>query len=128
LDNTIPQITEGAEVFALAIQPSSTSNRLRMRFSGFVEQSAAGYITAALFRDAVANAVYATTRGQGTVSNGGRGFEWTFDIAVPDTTAQTWRVRIGPNTGTAAWLQTNSTALFGGVMQGLFEIEEITNT
>ena len=127
LDNTIPQNTEGTQIFSLTVSPSSTSNWLEFAISGVVDLSASGYVSIAVFRDSVANAVYATFTSMDAAARG-RALTLTFEIPVPSLDAQTYTVRIGPSTGTASWLRSNGGDVFGGVCQGALIIREVTRT
>src|SRR5262245_43967795 len=59
-DDTVPQITEGVEILTGVVTPTSVNSRVRVTFHGFVTgEDAAAFASAALFRDAVANALCA---------------------------------------------------------------------
>ncbi len=95
IDDTTPQITEGAEVFTLAITPKSTSNRLFIHaFAMLVHDTATGVGVMCLFRDAVANALattYMFTLGTTTLIP----VILNFTELAPAASATTYRVRIG---------------------------------
>lgn len=124
LDDTIPQITEGTEILTATITPKSTSNRIRLRFTGGVS-NAAVWVIGALFRDAVANALAA--RFMFVSSSGGEitmGLE--FEEAAPSTSAITYRVRVGSNTGNAYLNGDTGTRYGGGSSIATLVVEEIS--
>lgn len=124
-DDTIPQITEGAETVTATITPLATTNILRV--TAFANASGvSGNLESAiaLFRDAVANAkaavrfVAAASHGQ-TVS-------LVFEEVAGSLAATTYRLRIGPIVAATIYINGDSAARkFGGVHTHQMIIDEI---
>jgi hypothetical protein len=132
LDDTIPQITEGTEVVTAAITPSSASNRVRATFTTMVagdDTNTIQYAVAALFRDATANAIYATAVKVVPEVGADVGLailSFVFEHVPGTTSSTTYRVRVGPDAGDPIRLNGTAAArLFGGVAQASLVLEEI---
>lgn len=125
-DNSIPQITEGDEIFNLAITPTNASSILRITFTGMVGGGAAGTIVSSgLFVDATANALFATGA---AMTNGVTPSIITlqFEVSAASTSARTYRIRAGNSTATDAFLNGDSGSRnYGGVSLAVMKIEEI---
>ena len=100
-DDTIPQKTEGAEIFTLAITPTSSSNKLHIHVFGMVAAAAVHSVTLALFQDGTANALAAQG---GLESNAGEAHSMSFvHVMAAGTTSETiFKVRVGAHSGNAA--------------------------
>jgi hypothetical protein len=124
-DDSIPQNTEGTEIMTQAITPKSASNRIRIRFQGQVAHSSdASAITAALFVDSTADALSASITwapGAGI----GCSLVLEYEVSAASTSARTYKVRVGPPSGTARMNGTTSSRLFGGVSRSTLIVEEI---
>lgn len=125
-DDTIPQSAEGAEIMTVTITPTSTSNKLVVHASGYCTISSTGNVTVAVFVDSTADAVFAKTIRM--VGGYEVPFDFRFEMTVPSTASQTWKLRLGPSAGTAYWNRGASGTLLGSVDGMLFEIQEVTNT
>lgn len=94
-DNTIPQIGEGFEVMTASITPLNAANNLLVEAEIYGSlNGGAGELSAALFRDANANALAAdsvTVPANGYLAN----VRLRVKVAAGSTTATTFRVRIG---------------------------------
>ncbi len=129
-DNTIPQNTEGAEWNTLSITPTDASSTLRVDVTlQGVTLSAAYSIIAALFRDSGANALAVAYTGFSNPGGyGGEENTITFSLFVSagSTSATTFKVRVGGNTGTAKVNVTSAggAAIFGGVVASTITITE----
>lgn len=97
LDDTIPQITEGNEFMTLAITPKSTTNLLIIDAELFVSHSAVARMIGALFQDATANALAATSVYQGTAGGEVKLFI-RYTMTAGTTSSTTFRLRAGSNT------------------------------
>ncbi len=117
-DNTIPQQTEGTEIFALSITPSSSSNILIFDFSGYITGATNG--TIALFQDATANALFARA------VEGDKSFRYYMTAGT--TSSTTFKVRYGTNSaGTPIYLNRDLNGIrYGGVATTSLIITEIT--
>jgi hypothetical protein len=122
LDNTVPQAGEGTSIISVTITPKSTTNRLRVRFTGIGSLNALGYIVWAIFRNGVANALNC---GATVVPVNGYvvpvAGEWEF---IPGaTTPITISVNVGPSNGTL--VMNGNGNLFGGISASTLIVEEI---
>lgn len=122
-DDTIPQITEGAEFMTQAITPKSTANILVIEALLMVSASATAFITGAIFQDATANALAAGTV---TPVTG-----YIYQLAVRHTmvagtvSSTTFRVRAGMQTaGTTTFNGLTSARLFGAITKSNIKITE----
>lgn len=125
LDDTIPQSSEGKEIFTKAITPSSATNILRIDVS--VQWSAGGTGTGvvALFQDSTANAL--TARAQYIASSGTmQEINFTYFMVAGTTDETTFKIRAGMEaTDTMHINGTNSARIFGGVCVSGITITEI---
>lgn len=122
LDNSIPQNTEGTQIISTTYTMKNSANKLRVRFLG---HSASGtYSIAALFRDAIANAI-----GVGVATHANNTYYQT--LAIPDieflpaAASVDLKVRVGANAGTMRLNGAIAAGLFGGIMVSTMVIEEI---
>lgn len=126
-DDTIPQIAEGDEVMTLAITPLSASHRLIIEVVVFASHNVAGnnLICAALFRDAVGNALAVAGS---DLQHAERPITISFRhiMTSPGTAAITFRVRIGgDSSGTVRFNGRSGARLYGGVAVSSIVIKEI---
>jgi hypothetical protein len=129
-DDTIPQLTEGVELFSHSHTPLAAGNKLRIEVTAqlSIENSDVA-VCMALFKDAGANAL-AAAYGQST-GDGNAQFKGTVTLvhymAAADTTPITFSVRAGP--GSAATIHMNAvhagTRAFGGVCASSITVTEI---
>lgn len=124
-DNTIPQISEGSELYSISYTMRSPSNRINIRLSGFGCVAGANQsLTAALFLNSNANALAATVTLCAAINN-------PYPILLenefsPNTSsAFTISIRVGTTSG-AVYIGGNSSGrFFGGVGSTVLVIEEI---
>lgn len=125
LDDTIPQVGEGVEILTVNITPKSTTNRLRVRFSGGCGGDASvGSMTAALFVNGASNAVQARTTYNFT-TNTPNIITLDYEFVPGSTSSQTLSIRVGPNSGTMRMNGTSLTRHFGGAQKATLIVEEI---
>jgi len=126
-DNSIPQISEGTQLFSVSFTPKKTTNRVRIRFSAPVYGDAsAGSLLSALFINGASNAVLARAAWNHS-TNTPQINSWEYEYAPGSVSAQTIAVRVGPNAGTMAVNgQTGGGSDFGAVQKATLIIEEIT--
>lgn len=126
-DDTIPQNTEGDQYMQLTITPKSASNLLVIDTLAFLTLSGAGAarLIAALFQDAVANAlkvneIYVQVGSTGAVIP-------VSHIMLAGTTAPTtFKYRAGQNAaGTVTFNGNSSVRTYGGTMGSYMRIWEI---
>lgn len=125
-DDTIPQNTEGEEVFTLAITPTDADSSLKIDVivNGAINSNAKNLIVA-LFRDSTANAIAV-----GYVSIGTANYEAQVVISVvvsaTSTDETTFKVRVGPNSAATVTVNgSNDSRYFGGVLVSSMTITEI---
>lgn len=125
-DNSIPQNTEGTEIVTVSITPKSASHRLRIRAVVWAGSGTVGacYATAAVFQDSTADAL---TTGSLTLHSlnytGMVVLEYEMDAGT--TSATTFKLRVGTNTGTVLLNGDNSARLYGGVARTTLIVEEM---
>ncbi|WP_247337463.1 carbohydrate-binding protein [Bradyrhizobium sp. 147] len=122
-DDTVPQSDEGAEILAASITPKSTTNKLRVRFSGECAPTNADNIIAALFlnSETAARAARYCTQPAGF----GNLIMVEHEFVPGATTTQTVHVRVGAAVGPIRFNGNASGRLFGGVNRTTLVIEEI---
>lgn len=123
-DDTIPQITEGAEFLTRTITPTSATSKLRIDIVLNGSCSTTSYITVGLFRDSTATALAAASK-YGT--NGS--YEQVVLSCLVDagsTAATTFRVRAGQHTaGTLTVNGDGGARRLGGSMATTITVTEI---
>jgi hypothetical protein len=124
IDDTIPQKTEGDELFTLAITPKSATNKLIIIAYATISGSAACYITTALHQDDVANALAATMQycvglNQAMLAH------LTHYMTAGTTSEITFKIRAGSNTGNGIHVNGLGGRYFGGVASSGMIIVEV---
>lgn len=123
-DDTIPQITEGDQYITQAFTPKSATNRLSIELKIYVSNSVINDLSAALFQDAVANALSATTETT-SVAGGSAVLSMTHDMLAATVSAITFRVRAGGSlAGTTTFSGTGGARKFGGITTSNIRIIE----
>lgn len=125
-DATIPQNTEGAELFTASITPSSATNILRIEVFVPTIGTTSSYIwTGALFQDSTANAL--TAAGMNTTSSSAYvyPFYMVYYMTAGTTSATTFKFRYGASTGTAYANQGSATDYWTTVGQASIVVSEI---
>ena len=124
-DDSIPQITEGQEILTAAITPTSALNRLSISCSvDELNANNTAYVVAALFRDAVADALAATAVIQAAI-NYPLQVALNHNMIAGTTSAITFRLRIGADGGkTVYWLADSGGRNLGGVSAVRIVIKE----
>jgi hypothetical protein len=125
-DDTKPQITEGDEYMTVTITPKAATNILHFYGTAMVAHSGSSQgVTMALFQDSTANALSATTwysHGANTVMT----IPFHFSIAAGDTSATTFRIRIGSaNAGTLTFNGNSGIRKLGDLAKSTFTIMEV---
>lgn len=123
-DDTIPQITEGAEAFNLPFTPKFATSKLRIDITLISASVSNVTLTGALFLDAAANAL----AGASILSTDDKAvtLNFTHHMDSPGTSAYTFRVRFGPHTSVNTTLNGyNSARKLGGVYASSMTITEI---
>lgn len=126
IDDTIPQISDGSEMLTLAVTPKSAINKIRIDVSLNCGHSQVQSNIIALFEDATANAIYATSYYHpATAHIHPVAFSVTF--AAGTTSEKTYRLRMGGQSAANTYLNGASGGgrLYGGVMSSCLEATEI---
>ncbi|MFG1330216.1 DUF2793 domain-containing protein [Xanthobacter autotrophicus] len=123
-DDTIPQITEGAEVLTATITPKSATNVLRIDVSLQLSPSVQSSVIVALFKGSGADALAAGIDLAGAGSN--TQVVISCFMVAGSTSAQTFRVRMGMvSAGTLTLNGLSAARRFGGVSASTISIVEI---
>lgn len=126
IDDTIPQNTEGDQFVTASITPTSATNRLYIE--AICEMVNAGSnldCSMALFQDSTAGALAAATKqlgGSGVYSQ----IVLAYEMAAGTTSATTFKIRIGPGSGTIYVNGNASNRIFGGVSAVRLRVSEIS--
>lgn len=122
-DTTIPQITEGDEVFSTVFTPKYSTSQVRVKCHLEIEGSTADInISAALFKNGGAGAVSSSATATEVGSNTPGQLILEYVESPGSTSAITYSVRCGPGSGTASI--NGSGVTFGGTRVSYLEIEE----
>tara|TARA_R110000803_G_scaffold27165_1_gene63595 strand:+ start:321 stop:962 length:642 start_codon:yes stop_codon:yes gene_type:complete len=125
-DDSIPQITEGNEYMTLAITPTNASNVLFIEAQGVVASTAGTTeMCMALFQDSTAGALSAVGKLM-DLANFEKILTLRHKMAAGTTSATTFRIRIGCNTGTNTFNGKSSARRYGGVNNSFITITEIS--
>lgn len=123
-DDTTPQITEGDQYMTCTITPQNANNTLIIEAVIAISSTVANWMTAVLFKDAVADALAVITMYQDT-ANGGVFLTFKHTMIANTVNAITFRVRVGGNNvGMTTFNGVNSARLFNGVMASSITITE----
>ena len=127
-DDTIPQITEGDEFLTVSITPKNTANKLIIEWElHLAHTSGAGNRTVvALFQDATAGALTATTKTHGTTNQIMESLG-SYEMLARTVSATTFKIRAGSAAaGTMTFNGISSSRLLGGVMNSYIKVTEVT--
>lgn len=127
VDNTIPQNTEGTEVLTVSITPKVSTSILKIDVSLQVAQSDNQNVSAALFVDSTASALFARTLfiTAGSGAQRVQSLDFTFFVSAASTSARTYKVRVGPTSGSAYVNRNSAGGLFGNVEFSSISVTEI---
>lgn len=127
IDDTIPQITEGAELMSVSVTPSSASNKLKITLTGFASCNGTGLGCIAVFAGTGANAVASSPINM--VSSSGNVVFQISQVFVIDSFSgtQTISIRGGIPAATFRWLAVGAglTTYFGTSDRATLLVEEI---
>lgn len=135
-DDSIPQSTEGSEVLLATITPSSATNLLRFEATIHWAEVAntADYFTVALFRDgttdALAAAADAASNANGRCTAAAPysqicTMHFHFIMEAGTTSASTYRIRVGLNSGSVAINRAYDGRKLGGRLHSTFSVMEL---
>jgi hypothetical protein len=125
-DDTIPQNTEGTEILSQAITPVSASSKLLIEYEIYASTSGAGVqLAAALFVDSTANALDAVWQ-YSQAANNPYQIRGSYSVTSGSTSARTYKVRVGANSGNVFPNgSAGSTRIGGGVLACKLRVTEI---
>lgn len=123
-DDTVPQNTEGTEILTQAITPVSASSVIEIEAVWNVSGASAALVTGALFVDSTAGALAASTSVPGATTLPAPG-KLLYRESAGSTSARTYKLRIGPGSGTVRLNGTTSGRLMGGTMKSWLVVREI---
>ncbi|WP_017993953.1 hypothetical protein [Rhizobium leguminosarum] len=95
-DNTAPQISEGTQILIGSITPRSTSNKIRVRFSGWFEASAVLHVIAAICVSSQTDAIGATMVTSAATAGYGTPMAFEAEFTPGSTSSLDVSVRAGP--------------------------------
>ena len=126
-DNSIPQSGEGSEIFTATITPTNASNYIRVRavlqFSA--DQSSYTIVQATLFKDSGANALQAVKMYNGNNVNYDGQLVIDYRELAGNTTARTYKIRMGSAGGEAFTVSGRANAdIYGGVNVSSLTVSE----
>lgn len=125
VDDTIPQNTEGIEVLTVSITPSNVTNRLRIEFdASHLAAGGSAYVISALFQDAGVNAIAAGIVGLDGGSPAAS-LRLTHELAAGTTSATTFKIRVGPHSGSVYLNGQAGTRQFGGIAAARLRVMEL---
>lgn len=125
LDDTVPQITEGAEFLSASITPRSVGNLLEVEARLLLSPSVAGTVVAALFVDSTADALAAVAERVDT-AGAVQTLALRWRVTAANVAARTYRVRAGLSAaGTLTFNGAGGTRLFGGVAGSSLTVTEL---
>jgi hypothetical protein len=124
-DNSIPQNTEGTEILTAAITPKNASSTLRIRAELQMGSDTLGaMLIGALFVDSTADALRAVSqRSDSTDSTQTLSME--YQVSAASTSARTYKIRVGADSGTWYTNGNGTSRKFGGVSACTLTVEEI---
>lgn len=123
-DDTIPQNTEGTEVVTVSITPTSASSTIEVEFRAMGAAAGSSNLIAALFKDSGANALAVSTGIAGSVNLPGP-IGMIYQESAGSTSARTYKIRVGANTGTCRLNGTTTARLYGGTSAAVLVVREI---
>lgn len=125
VDNTKPQITEGNEYMTVTITPKNAASKLVIESLAIASTSSStAYLTAALFQDAAANALKATTAVSRTASDPYQ-LSIRHEMAAGTISPITFRIRIGAsNAGTTTFNGSAGGGLFDNTLSSFITVSE----
>jgi hypothetical protein len=123
VDNTIPQNTEGTQLFTLDITPTSATSKLKIDIVICAGISSSNWVSIALFQDSTVNAL-ATMSSYISTSGASVTVPLTYYMTSGTTSTITFKLRFGPLASTMG-INGTTTQLFGGSQISSMTITEI---
>ena len=127
LDSTTPDITEGVELTSITHTAKQTTNKIKLRASGWAHTSGGRIVSLAVFKNNTCIQVTAQECLSGT-----DGFNLLVEVEIEagDTNENTYSVRAGKDSATGNFVVNQSAlgATFNGATKFVMFLEEIGNT
>lgn len=128
-DNSIPQSTEGTQLFQATITPMSPCNLARVTSNIWMSASTVVFIGAALFRDSGASALAAVVGIEGSATSYWcQLLQLSHLVQFGSGGAATFKVRAGPDSAATIYMnatQAGPVQVFGGVSNSFLDVEEV---
>lgn len=125
-DNTIPQISEGAQILSLSITPHANSNKIYVTWyvAGSASSGSDVSIAVSFYQDSNVNALFTAASHANANAVGECSGKFTFSAGT--TSSSSISMRVGVDSGTFYVNGDGSgTRLFGGALQATLTIQEI---
>ena len=124
LDNTVPDIGEGTQIISASITPKYATSLIRVRFMGQATAAVANKVSVAIFRVGLSPAIAAT---YSTVpsSTEGSAIALEREDSPATTSAVTYTVRAGAQSGNVYFNGLGSSSVFGSASSATLVLEEI---
>ena len=123
-DDTIPRNSEGSEIVTVSITPTSASSTIEVEFRAMGAAAGTVSMIAALFKDSGASALAASAGVAGSVNLPGP-IGLIYQESAGSTSARTYKIRVGANSGTCRLNGTTSARLYGGASAATLVVREI---
>lgn len=124
-DNTKPQISEGAALLSRTITPTSILNKLVIDCNiPLIDASATTVCMLALFKNSDADAL---TTGVGIVQASSIGLQLAihYEMTAGSVSELIFSTRVGPHSGTMAWLRGYSGDVLNGTLRAYLRVKEV---
>jgi len=121
IDDTIPTNAEGNQILTATINPTNTTNKVRI--TALAQVASGTTVALALFQNATAAAIATAAE-----FNGGTGvyqIDLIFEHVPGSVSAQTYNLRVGTDPGPVFVNGDSSSRLYGGTMISFMRLEEI---
>lgn len=121
-DDTVPTITEGNEILTAAITPAATANKIEINVGGFgVPIGSNSFMIIALYRGNTC--IFTSLRSGNTIPTS---IDLTYVDSPNTTSATTYSVRVGSQTGSVVYMNGNNGGrLFGGSAACTMRLKEL---
>jgi hypothetical protein len=128
VDDTIPQNTEGDQVATVSITPEKADSQIEITVNACGSTSAGMFVAAAVFQDSVTDAISGSPSVEQTTGpNQKFNIAWSFNVAASSVAARTYKLRIGPHSAGAVYVNGSNGGgrIFGGSMQTSITAREV---
>jgi len=123
-DTSTPQNTEGTEAITLSVTQDVASSTVEISVHGWLSAAGATRITVALFVDSDANAIQVRPV-MAKAAWDSVPIDMMFKVSAGDTSAHTYKIRIGSSSGSVFWMSDGGTLVYGSVDTAYLIAKEI---